>query len=108
MEITSATVIRTAPTTAFAGMGVLVASHIAFADRLRRVHPELFQRYRRLFFAVPGSIRSAALQAQVYSQITDRPALRLLRQQRIGFLLYVFLVFSAVLAILIFTPHAIL
>ena len=87
-------------TPAIVAAAIALGTFYAFTSRLRRVHPQLWEAYQRLFYSTLGSpSRSDRLSTEVFSKITDVGAQRLRYVHRAAFVVYVVL---AVLCTLLF------
>ena len=75
-------------TPALGGLFVLIIAHAAFAARLRKAHPELWGRFRNLFWSFPDYSRTKALKNDDYSRLDDKFARYLLEFQRFCWIAY--------------------
>jgi len=77
-----------------------LGSFVVFACRFRRAHPELWQKYRLLFYSTLGSAsRGTLLSAEVFSKITDERSRHLRKLHRVLYVVYAVL---AIICIVLF------
>ena len=70
------------------GFLLMLYAHAMFSSRLRKTQPELWERFRELYWTFPGESRTALLKTEVYSRLADKTTLRFLIFQRLSWVAY--------------------